>query len=88
MVQLGDSRKADTFNDVPKARFVVTSPPYFGMRTYLPDQWLGSGFLVAPTTSITDSLRASLSTRAPITLLPRWAVFGRTWLRTPRRGRA
>ncbi|MFT3803026.1 MAG: DNA methyltransferase [Burkholderiaceae bacterium] len=47
-VQLGDSRLADTFNDVPKARFVVTSPPYFGMRTYLPDQWLRLWFLGGP----------------------------------------
>ena len=38
MVQLGDSRKADTFIHIPKAHIVVTSPPYFGMRTYLPDQ--------------------------------------------------
>lgn len=27
---------------------VVTSPPYFGMRTYLPDQWLRSWFLGGP----------------------------------------
>jgi hypothetical protein len=48
MVQLGDSRKAETFNDIPKAKFVVTSPPYFGMRTYLPDQWLRLWFLGGP----------------------------------------
>lgn len=47
-VLLGDSRVADTFNDLPKARFVVTSPPYFGMRTYLPDQWLRLWFLGGP----------------------------------------
>jgi hypothetical protein len=48
MVQLGDSRVADTFNDIPRARFVVTSPPYYGMRTYLPDQWLRLWFLGGP----------------------------------------
>lgn len=48
MVQLADSREADTFNDVPKAQFVVTSPPYYGMRTYLPDQWLRLWFLGGP----------------------------------------
>lgn len=48
IVQLGDSRKLDTFNDVPKGRLVVTSPPYFGMRTYLPDQWLRLWFLGGP----------------------------------------
>ncbi|MDR1109435.1 MAG: site-specific DNA-methyltransferase [Deltaproteobacteria bacterium] len=47
-VRLGDSRVADTFSDMPKARFVVTSPPYFGMRTYLPDQWLRLWFLGGP----------------------------------------
>lgn len=47
-VRLADSREADTFNDVPKARFVVTSPPYYGMRTYLPDQWLRLWFLGGP----------------------------------------
>jgi hypothetical protein len=47
-VKLGDSRVAETFSDMPKARFVVTSPPYFGMRTYLPDQWLRLWFLGGP----------------------------------------
>lgn len=47
-VLLGDSRVADTFADLPQARFVVTSPPYFGMRTYLPDQWLRLWFLGGP----------------------------------------
>lgn len=48
MVRLADSREADTFNAVPEARFVVTSPPYYGMRTYLPDQWLRLWFLGGP----------------------------------------
>lgn len=30
------------------ARWVVTSPPYYGMRTYLPDQWLRYWFLGGP----------------------------------------
>lgn len=48
MVQLADSRKADTFRDVPEVSWVVTSPPYYGMRTYLPDQWLRLWFLGGP----------------------------------------
>jgi hypothetical protein len=39
----GDSRLSNTFSQLPnKARvdWVITSPPYYGMRTYLPDQWL------------------------------------------------
>lgn len=31
-----------------KFDWVVTSPPYFGMYTYLPDQWLRSWFLGGP----------------------------------------
>lgn len=48
IVQLADSRQPDTFQNVPKARVVVTSPPYYGMRTYLPDQWLRYWFLGGP----------------------------------------
>jgi hypothetical protein len=47
-VELGDSRVENTFSDMPKTRFIVTSPPYFGMRTYLPDQWLRLWFLGGP----------------------------------------
>jgi hypothetical protein len=47
-VLLGDSREADVFDDLPKARLVVTSPPYYGMRTYLPDQWLRLWFIGGP----------------------------------------
>jgi hypothetical protein len=46
--------------DELKGRFswVVTSPPYYGMRTYLPDQWLRSWFLGGPS-SVDYSSRAS-----------------------------
>ena len=47
-IALADSREPDTFNEFPKAHFVVTSPPYYGMRTYLPDQWLRLWFLGGP----------------------------------------
>ncbi len=29
-------------------RWVITSPPYYGMRSYLPDQWLRNWFLGGP----------------------------------------
>lgn len=48
MVQLADSRESGSFNGVPVGRLVVTSPPYYGMRTYLPDQWLRLWFLGGP----------------------------------------
>ena len=47
-VHLADSRSSETFRDTPKARWIVTSPPYYGMRTYLPDQWLRNWFLGGP----------------------------------------
>ncbi|WP_084503198.1 DNA methyltransferase [Desulfatirhabdium butyrativorans] len=45
-VYFGDSQRTDEV--VPPSRrfnWVVTSPPYFGMRTYRPDQWLRNWFL-------------------------------------------
>jgi hypothetical protein len=48
IVHLADSRLSETFRDAPKARWIVTSPPYYGMRTYLPDQWLRNWFLGGP----------------------------------------
>ncbi|MBA9003017.1 hypothetical protein [Thermomonospora cellulosilytica] len=46
-VYLGDS--VETLNSL-RQRFdlVVTSPPYYGMRTYVADQWLRSWFLGGP----------------------------------------
>jgi hypothetical protein len=46
-VHLGDS--VQTLNQLStKFDLVVTSPPYYGMRTYVPDQWLRSWFLGGP----------------------------------------
>ena len=47
-VRLGDSRESGTL--MPNSgewRFswVITSPPYYGMRTYIPDQWLRYWFI-------------------------------------------
>jgi hypothetical protein len=43
-VYLGDS--AEILKTLrPSFDLVVTSPPYYGMRTYLPDQWLRSWFV-------------------------------------------
>lgn len=48
IVRMADSRDPQAFSNIPRARVVVTSPPYFGMRTYLPDQWLRLWFLGGP----------------------------------------
>jgi hypothetical protein len=48
----GDSRDRSTMDHarelVGEFDFVVTSPPYYGLRTYLPDQWLRNWFLGGP----------------------------------------
>lgn len=46
-VVLGDSRDAKIFGS-HRFRWVITSPPYYGMRTYIPDQWLRNWFLGGP----------------------------------------
>ena len=49
IVLFGDSRRV---NLAPpggtRCAWIVTSPPYFGMRTYRPDQWLRNWFLGGP----------------------------------------
>ncbi len=45
----GDSRNKAVLNKIPEpVHWVITSPPYYGMRTYLPDQWLRLWFLGGP----------------------------------------
>jgi len=46
-VVLGDSRAAKVFES-RQFRWAITSPPYYGMRTYIPDQWLRNWFLGGP----------------------------------------
>jgi hypothetical protein len=42
----GDSTLPKSFGDVDhEVNWIVTSPPYYGMRTYLPDQWLRLWFV-------------------------------------------
>lgn len=43
-----DSRQPETFGLTPQFSWVITSPPYYGMRTYMPDQWLRAWFLGGP----------------------------------------
>ena len=50
-VRLADSREASALQpDRPDTKFnwVITSPPYYGMRTYIPDQWLRNWFVGGP----------------------------------------
>jgi hypothetical protein len=43
-----DARTARAFRNIPKASITITSPPYYGMRTYVQDQWLRMWFLGGP----------------------------------------
>lgn len=52
-VRMADSRGAEALQpETPDTRFdwVITSPPYYGMRTYIPDQWLRNWFVGGPDT--------------------------------------
>ena len=45
----GDAQSRDTFASLSTApSVVITSPPYYGMRTYVQDQWLRNWFLGGP----------------------------------------
>ena len=46
-VKLGDSRSSDHYPPIGIG-LIVTSPPYYGMRTYIPDQWIRAWFLGGP----------------------------------------
>lgn len=47
-VLLADSRTLSARHVHRPADWVITSPPYYGLRTYLPDQWLRLWFLGGP----------------------------------------
>lgn len=51
VVRLADSRALEALQpENLESRFdwVITSPPYYGMRTYIPDQWLRNWFVGGP----------------------------------------
>jgi hypothetical protein len=48
LVRVADSRAKMTYEHIPRISCIVTSPPYYGMRTYLQDQWLRNWFLGGP----------------------------------------
>jgi hypothetical protein len=64
----GDSRQLDTFTPVRplRPRWIITSPPYYGMRTYIPDQWLRNWFLGGPA-EVDYSTSAQLGHQSPET---------------------
>jgi hypothetical protein len=48
-IHTADSRLARGYSSLPSViDLVITSPPYYGMRTYVADQWLRNWFLGGP----------------------------------------
>jgi SAM-dependent methyltransferase len=47
-VVCADSRESASLRGQGRFDWVITSPPYYGMRTYIPDQWLRNWFLGGP----------------------------------------
>lgn len=51
VVRQADGRDPDALKPVGRRRpfdWIITSPPYYGMRTYIPDQWLRNWFVGGP----------------------------------------
>jgi hypothetical protein len=64
-IYLGDSKNIQNVNFPEKISLVVTSPPYYGMRTYGPDQWLRNWFLGGPSEVRYGQPEGSLEHRSP-----------------------
>lgn len=47
-VVTSDSRNCEFAKIAPEFSWVITSPPYYGMRTYFPDHWLRNWFVGGP----------------------------------------
>jgi len=47
-VRQGDSRDKQAFEGIAKVSMIITSPPYYGMTTYITDQWLRNWYLGGP----------------------------------------
>lgn len=65
ILRIGDARVGDVYADLPPISCVVTSPPYYGMRTYRQDQWLRNWFLGGPSTVDYSSQAADLAHSSP-----------------------
>jgi len=47
-IKCADARQTAPYKNMKGPLLVVTSPPYYGMRTYVQDQWLRNWFLGGP----------------------------------------
>ena len=65
----GDSREKRLYTRLcshNRVRWVITSPPYYGLNTYIPDQWLRMWFLGGPP-HVEYSMKDQLSHASPET---------------------
>jgi len=77
-ILLGDSRERHTISRLAmgnRISWVITSPPYYGMKTYIPDQWLRNWF-VGGLASVDYSTERQLVHRTPDTFSEQ---LGRVW---------
>ena len=65
-ISAADARLAKGYSHMPsRIDLVITSPPYYGMRTYIADQWLRNWFLGGPS-EVPYSEQCFLSHQSPI----------------------
>jgi SAM-dependent methyltransferase len=82
-VLCGDASTQAVFRRVPVGiDAVITSPPYYGMRTYVADQWLRNWFLGGPP-HVDYSDPGDLPSSSPDDFA---AALGRTWRNAAARG--
>ncbi len=44
-IRHGDATRESSYRNISNVEHVITSPPYYGLRTYVQDQWLRNWFL-------------------------------------------
>jgi 23S rRNA G2445 N2-methylase RlmL len=75
-VIVGDAADPATYSRTPRTvDLVITSPPYYGMRTYVADQWLRHWFLGGPST-VDYRTADALPSSSPDVFAE---ALGRTW---------
>ena len=66
-VVLGDSRAEGVLGHEHPYSLVKTSPPYYGMRTYIPDQWIRFWFLGGPDSVCYEHPKGEIQHSSPAT---------------------
>lgn len=91
-ISTADARLAKGYSHMPsRLDLVITSPPYYGMRTYIADQWLRNWFLGGPA-EVPYSEECFLSHQSPTSFAeslarvwnqigPRFSETGRMFVR-------